>query len=294
MADLRAYVANCLVAGHSVTHYGSTWVRDTIALSIDGKDVVLKQRANVATGSLTQFTGTFCKTTEIVVREVANAEAKKALRLVDRLCWLLSFAGLSRVVCYGHDFPDGSTHGFRRSVGGSAEYFRPTIEIRDGEQVKRFLEQLYPKYKALEATHKLNIAIDYLLQAERPAQPIECRLLFSFVLLENLKDSFARSQSIRYEKGFFRKGPGPRAAKYSFEELLQLMLKEVGMRRGLKQIIRLRNEIIHSGLSQKNHQQNWRMYERTHDLVREYLLRLLGYNGKYLEYSGGANVPVAI
>lgn len=294
MADLRAYVANCLIGGHSITRNGNSWTRDTIEFSCAGKTLVLKQNTGVVTGSVSDFTGRFVETTEIVVREVQPPEVEKTLAVVDRVCWLLSLAGLSRVVRYGHDYPDGSAQGGRRSVVGSATFFRPTIEIRDGALVKAFVEQLYPNYTRLEKSRKLNVVIDYLLQAERSNQPTECRLIFAFVLLENLKDTFARSRSIPYEKGFFRKSAGPRAPKYSFEELLQLMFRAAGMRRGLKRVIRLRNEIVHSGLSQKSHRLNWSMYEKIHDLLREYLLRLLGFRGHYLRYSGGGNVAAAV
>ena len=67
------------------------------------------------------------------------------------------------------------------------------------------------------------------------------------------------------------------------------MLNEVGMKKGLKRIIRLRNEIIHSGLSRKSHRAQFTMYEKIHDIIREYLLRLLKYHGNYLIYSSASN-----
>jgi hypothetical protein len=65
------------------------------------------------------------------------------------------------------------------------------------------------------------------------------------------------------------------------------MLRLVDMRRVLKPVVALRNEIIHSGLSRKSHTRQWRMYERIQDLVREYLFRLLGYHGEFFTYASG-------
>lgn len=287
MATLKVFVANCLIAGHTGTTTGKSWIRDIIEFNCDGRIYRFRQRPEIAKFEIDQFIGRFCESTEVTVENIQDSEIAATLAAVDRICWLLSFASLSRVVRYGHSYPldekNCTTH--KHAVMGISAFFRPTLEIRDGALMKNFVETAYPKFKALESARKLNIVIDYLLQAERTGQPTECKLLFSFVLLENLKDSYARSKKILYAKGYFRKTANPKGAKYSFEELLTIMLKEVRMRKGLKRVISLRNEIIHSGLSRKTHKQQWATYERVHDLIREYVLRLIGYKGKYLIYS---------
>jgi len=53
----------------------------------------------------------------------------------------------------------------------------------------------------------------------------------------------------------------------------------------LRRITNLRNEIIHFGLSRKPYTSLRKNYDFCHDIVREYLLRLLGYKGEYLIYS---------
>lgn len=294
MSDLRAYIANCLIAGHTITINGSSWTRDTVEFNCGGQIFVLKQKVNVITGDFSEFRGRFCETSEILVRDVAPDDVPRALAAIDRICWLLSFAGLSRVLCYGHDYPDGSVCRTRHTVAGVADFFRPTLEIRDATIIKSFVEQTYPTFVRLEKSRKLNVVIDYLLQAERQNQPTECRLIFAFVLLENLKDTYARKIGIPYIKGFFRKGPSAKAQHYNFEELLHLMFREVRMRRGLKRVIKLRNDIIHSGLSHKSHHQRLAMYEKVHDLLREYILRLLGYHGTYLVYSSASNAQAVV
>ena len=64
-----------------------------------------------------------------------------------------------------------------------------------------------------------------------------------------------------------------------------MMMKSAGMHKGLKQIVGLRNEIIHSGLSRKPHSQQWKMYERIQDIIREYLIRVLEYDGNFFTYA---------
>jgi hypothetical protein len=221
-------------------------------------------------------------------------DVPKTLKAIDRICWLLSFACLSRVVCFRHEYPDGSGLGTTHSVFGVADFFRPTFEIRDGSVIRSFIEQTYPTYCKLEKSRKLNVVIDYLLQAERLQQPTECKLILAFVLLENLKDSFARKNGIPYRNGAFRKDNKPKSAKYKFEELLELMFLELRMRRGFKRVVKLRNQIIHSGLTNKSHNQNWSMYEKIHDLLREYILRLLNFKGRYRTYASASNKEILI
>lgn len=197
---------------------------------------------------------------------------------------------------YGHDYLDGSNCGARNAALGTAEYFRPSIEIKDGETIKFFIEQTYPSYVNLEKTRKLNVAFDYLIQAERYNQPTELRLIIAFTILENLKETFAQSKSIPYIKHHFRKRPKPEKGRdiYSFNELLHMMFQDIGMENNLKEIIELRNEIIHSGVSGKPAETQFVMYEKIHDIIREYILRLLNYHGNYLIYSSGSNTTASL
>ncbi|UTY60468.1 hypothetical protein [Massilia sp. erpn] len=289
VADLRAYVANCLVAGQFMTNYNGFLLRDTLKFECEGRVFTLKQSRSVVERKFNEMKGKFCETTEIIVSNVGRNEVQKCLAAIDRICWLLSFAGLSKVMRYEYEYPDGSSLGMQDAVSGTVEFFRPTLDLRDGRLIAEFIQQTYPTYVIHERRRRLNVVIDYLLQAERSNQPTECKLIFAFVLLENLKESFARSKSIPYVKGFFRVSDAPKARAYGFEELLQLMLKDVGMRRGLKRIVKIRNEILHSGLYLKPHSKRWAAYERIHDLLREYVLRLLGYRGNYLTYVSASN-----
>ena len=287
MADLRAFVANFLGAGEGISKYEDNWVRDFLIIECDGFKFLIIQNKDVVTGTLSNLKGSFVASSEILVQDVRKCDVTTVLNIISRICWILSFASLSRVMCYGHEYPDGSGLSKRVSVVGVANYFRPSIDICDGKRTIEFIEKCYSQYKLLEKPRKLNVVIDYLVQAEVAAQPTELKLIIAFVVLENLKDSYIKSVNIPYKSSYFKKVPNPINGddRYSFEDLLHLMLRQVKMKKGLKRIKNLRNEIIHSGVTRKRHSWQWAKYEALHDLLREYILRLLGYRGEYLSYS---------
>jgi len=230
-------------------------------------------------------------TTEIVVRCVSERTFEKAKKSVTDICNLLAFATGSRVSPYGYEFPDGSGNKSFHSVIGTTEYFRPVIEVVNGASVRQYVERLWSKYQSLKKKRNLPVIFDYLVKAELPQQPVELKLLIAFVVFEGLKDTYAKTNRIPYARGFYRKVSSPplpnpaREPRYTFEELLTEMLRVARMRKGLKRITTLRNQIIHSGLSRRPDKSNWRTYERSQDIIREYLLRILEFRGTYFPYS---------
>jgi hypothetical protein len=223
MPNLRAYLANCLIGGHSLSSNGTSCIRDTVEFKCAGRTFILTQKESVITGNTSEFEGRFCETSEILVENVQTSEVNETLEAIDRICWLLSFAGLSSVVRYGHVYPEGGPCQQLRTVMGTTEYFRPTLDIKNGELIKSFIEQTYPNFVNLESSRKINVVIRYLVQAELPNQPTECKLIFAFVLLENLKSTYADSKQILFEDGFFRKKPKPAKGhdRYNLAELLR-------------------------------------------------------------------------
>jgi hypothetical protein len=285
MADLRAHVANCLIHGEMMTDLGKgSVVRDTVTLTCEGRKFIVTQQKEVMENPVSHFAGRFSRTTQILVPNVARSDVSKALATIDRICWLLSFACQSKVVCYGHDYP-AEAPGARKAVVGTTRIFRPVFEIREGAAIRDFIDQTYPAYTRLEQSRMLNVTIDYMLQADQEALPTECRLIFAFVLLENLKHTYAVSQGIPFVNGFFRRGPNPKDKTIPFKEMLTQMFNAAGMTPTLDDIVLLRNDIVHNGVSKLSHHDNWQKYEQIQDLVREYMLRLLGFKGSYVLYS---------
>ena len=52
----------------------------------------------------------------------------------------------------------------------------------------------------------------------------------------------------------------------------------------------LRNEVLHTGVASLTHAQQKLQYDAATDLIREYLLRLLGFRGAFLVSPTGGSV----
>lgn len=286
--ELRAFVANCLMGGDTITGNPEKWIRDLVVFECEGRKFQFRQKPEVINGNLDSLIGRCAETTEVIVPEVSEVDVRDAKLAVERICWLLSFVGTCRVIPFGYEYPNGSGLKSLTSVSGVAEHFRPVLEIRDGKQVKNFVNQVYEKYAVLEGSRNLKVVFDYLAQAEAPGQLLEMKAILSFVALENLKHTFGKEKGIPFIAGYFRKpnrsGKGHGEA-WHFKDLVKQMLIEVGMTYDLTAAYALRNDLIHSGLSSETHDRQRALYEDVHDLIREYLLRLLGYRGNYSPYA---------
>lgn len=292
MPNLRAHLCNCLIGGHKVTQGPDDgWTRDRIEWNLDGFDVCLQQKREIAVGNVTKFNNAWHHTTDVVVNQVGKNDRKKAMETVIDLSILLSFICECRIWPFKWEYPDGSgRYGINTSVG-TAQYFRPVIEIRNGEAVYSFVHNVWNEYKKAKKKRKFKELVHYLALTELPENPIELKLIIAFTIFENLKNTWARTKRIPFAAGYFRNMSHPPKAnikkepKYGFEEMLHSMLKNVKMKKGLKRIVKLRNDLIHSGLSRRPFQSQLKTYEVCKDIIREYLLRLIGYCGEYHPYS---------
>ncbi|RJX32576.1 MAG: hypothetical protein C4531_06345 [Desulfurivibrio sp.] len=282
---LIAQVANFFGQGVDRTNYeDGSWSRNVIPLKlgryrvkITQNDLVMSNRAK-AEG--------FVHTSEIKIERVRSFEEGK--RVMEDLCRLLSLAAISQVRPFSYEYSNRQNS---YSVSGQSMFWRPLLDIQNGEAVQSFVEQVWPRFRKLKRSRKLPEVIEMLTVAELPFQPLEVKLAQVFIILENLKGTFARSNNIPFAKGFFRgisfppKANPAKEKPLGFEQLLKNMLGEVGMKPSLRRVVGLRNEIIHFGLSRKTYESLFKHYETCQDLIREYLLRLLGYHGRYWIYS---------
>jgi hypothetical protein len=204
-AELRASVANCIMGGNSVTRKDDGWIRDLVEFDCGGYRFVFRQKPEVISRDFSKYMGTFYETTEVTVADVAEDKVQAVKEAMERICWLLSFAGTCQVIPFEYEYPNGSGHGHSISASGVVQNFRPAFEMVDGAQLKSFVEQTYENYTRLELSRKLNVVIAYLVQTELQSQPTEVRLILVFVALENLKATFAKTRTppIPYLKGFF-------------------------------------------------------------------------------------------
>jgi hypothetical protein len=292
MSDYCAFLANCLAKGDEISKKADGgWIRDTIQWELDGYRIILKQREEVILGGVSDFKKKWVDTSRLIIKNVPENKVKKAQGIVENVAALLSFAGLSQIRVFGHEYPMGSGKRSFISTIGNCAYFRPTIDILNGSTLKTFIATCWDGFKRNKKIRKLPLVFEYLATAEATICPLELKLVTLFIVLESLKDTYAKEQGIPYVKGFYRKISTPPKAnpanepKYKFEELLLLMLNEKGIKKGLKCIISLRNDLIHSGLTRKPFRSLWKTYCNAQDTIRLYLLKILGYSGTYRSYS---------
>lgn len=281
----KARVANYLGVGNARTDYGKGgWSWNVLECQLGRYHVRIIQDRDIV-AHRTKRTG-LLHTSNFEIDGVQEFSQGKTV--ANDLCRLLSFAAMSQVVPFEYCF-EGITR--RISVSAESMCFRPVLDIRDGKLIASYLGQVWACYRRRKRQRKLAEVIEMLTIAELPSQPLEVRLAQIFIILENLKSTYARASGIPFVKGYFREisvPPKANAAKekaLGFEELLQRMLLEVGLRPRLTRVRQLRNEIVHFGLSRKPYKSLRHHYDNCQDIIREYLLRYLKYRGRYLMYS---------
>ena len=282
-----AKVANYFGHGNERTDFpNGSWSWNVLSVNVSKYCIRIIQRPNVIANK-TKAEG-MIYTSDIEVFGVNRY--REGERIVNDLCRILSLASFSQVVPFNYNY-DGC--GRTINISAEAMFFRPLINIKDGKKTQQYIEKVWVKYRKKKNSRKLAEVIEMLTIAELPVQPLEVKLAQIFVVLENLKSTYAKSQKIPFHSGFYRKISSPpkelkKEPRYSFNELLTKMFFDVGMKPSLKKILNLRNEIIHFGLSRKPYRSLRKDYDFCHDIVREYLLRFLGYEGNYLLYSHAA------
>ena len=285
MSDYRALIANCLMLGERFGIVGGKKYLNLINLSLDKFDVELEENPDIVSSNFGDFKGIALHTTNLHIKNLTSTQFEDVELVATEVAELMSLATCSSVQKCGYNF-EGK--GSLEPVIGQVQYFRPSIDTHRGALVRSFLEKTWPAYHQVRNDRKLNVAFQYYVLSQQNELPMELLLVISFVLLENLKHNFALYQGYPYLKGYFRlKGattskPGQ---KKTFEELLEEMFQQVGMTPTLASIIQLRNELIHSGISTLDTSTQTAIYDKCQDIIREYLLKFLGYTGQYYPYS---------
>ena len=266
MSNLRAYVLNSKVQGESFSEEVDGKVaRDTSVFTCEGQRFVLQTKPQ--------------QRAEILVENVGPQQVTATMEAIERICWLLAFATQSQVACYGHNYPDCTPHKLLNSIHRPGQEADHVINPADGAAIRKFVDQTYPQFKALESARSLKVVIDYMLQAARPGLPMECKLVFLSVLLENLKHTYGTHLQYAIKGGKFV-DPVTKA-RLGFQDMMNLMFSAVGMAPGLQPLVDLRNEVLHTGVASLTHAQQKLQYDAATDLIREYLLRLLGFKGNF-------------
>lgn len=284
-ADLKAFLLNCFIGGEvEASQPEGSRIRNKIESSFGGRDITIIQRPEIMAAKASELRGQAIKTTTVIVPNVQVDEREKVLNLLCDLSWLLSFATGSNVALCGWEQQGSRPSGEHWAVVARGGYFRPPFDIHDGAAIRTYLECVQREYFRLKETRQLQKAIHLLVLAETSTLPQELQLATMFILLENLKSTFAAQQGYPFKNGNYMKAAKER---WSFVDLLSEMFDKIGMSSSdLNAIKNLRNEIVHSGISQTSYEHQEEIYESCQNLVREYFLRLLSYTGSFRLFSG--------
>jgi hypothetical protein len=280
-----AQVANYFGHGNTRTDYeDGGWSWNVLSCRLARYRVRIIQNRDILSHRLKP--GGFVPTSQIEIDGVKRFSEGETV--VNDICRLLAFAAMSQVVPFEYRM-GGKKRGI--SITGRSWWYRPVIDIKNGDLTAAYLEKIWNTYRIEKHRRKLGEVIEMLTIAELPSQPLEIQLAQIFIIMENLKSTYARARGYPFVDGFFRKisrppklNPG-KEPTLGFERLLKEMLSGVGMKPRLRRVVQLRNEIIHFGLSRRPLGSLRKHYETCQDIVREYLLRFLGYDGEYLIYN---------
>ncbi len=265
---LKCYISNCVLYDKN------------ISLEIEEYNISLIQLDEINFSDKVKYKAKNIESSYFIVENVNKQDIDKVMEIIFNLCSLLSFATQSAVrflrseIEYIIQYENYSI--------GLYNYSVPPIELMDNS-VKFFLESIYKKYKELKKQRKLNVAIEYLVSLETIKMPCELKLATIFILLENLKTTYAECCGYYFDKYWYR--DKSKKEKINFKPMLNDMFETVLIKKNLKKIVDLRNEIIHSGLSQLSYEKQYIIYEECQDLIQLYILKLLNYEGYYFPYS---------
>lgn len=281
--DVICYLSNLPLSGITVTDKpDGSWVRNNIPLSAFGYSMLITQNMDVLKSKQSELHGQFIQTSQVLINDVKSSSDME--EKINMLAEMLSFATNSQVGFIGWECIKGETKdrfsGRRWTISGCYSAFRPPFCLVSSTEVVHFIESCWQAFSKLRRPRKLNVAIDLFTIPDAKQLPLELKLATTFILLENLKASYADGV-YSFKSGFYRDSDGK---SVGYARLVKQMFEQVGMPEA-DTWVNLRNEIIHSGLCTLGPEDIHKQYSLCRDAITEYLLRLLGYQGKFFLYS---------
>jgi len=281
MPRYRAFIGNLLFLGEQMSPTASGSRRNRTVFKLDRYTMQVMRTDGTQTIPPHKLIGSICHTHDLSIDDIDIAEHGRVREMVVRLCELLAFLTGSQVAFMGDEFR-GAT--FAPGSEEVALSYHPLLIAP--RAIREAVEQVFRRFRSLRKRRRLNEVLHLLRLPGRHGTPWEVKLLLVFVALESLKSSYAKSVGYRFSAPAWRKIVHPGVAlssqpKVGFEKLLREMLKRVKMRNGLRQVVALRNHIVHNGVSSMRQRTQEKIYANAQDLLREYVLRLIGYRGEF-------------
>lgn len=306
MQKLEVFLVNLFMMGETCS---TSKLLDTTVIQCDGfifefkqHDIKLKQN---------DFLNKTIITTTVTIQNIIDAQVLQVLEIIDDLCWLLSFAQQSPVRRHGHKI--GSTGQWSNCSGILINPLSSIIEMRSDE-IRKFIEQVYPTFKELKLPRQLTVVFEYLCAANRSSLALEISLISHYVAIENLKNTFALNNQYEYSGQYFThkdfphlENPPPasdienywqpkgKRKKYVHKIFGQVSLTEITKRmfeatnfnrEEITPFLTKRHTMIHEGILLPFGDPNYMEQaiedrRNVSDLLRKYLLTLLNYKGSY-------------
>lgn len=282
-------------------------IRDTTIFNYESYSFIFKQHdINLKQSN---YINQNIVTTTITVENILQNEVGNILEIIDDICWLLSLAQQSCITRSGYQY--NSNGHFTDCSTVVINPLTPIIEMH-GYEILNFVNQTYENLKKLKSIRVLPSIIGYLCEANKHPLVLEAKLILHYIIIENLKHTFAKEQGYKEKDGkfFHPNHPNlnylcPNKIEYCFDEntgqwvhkkygkcgsseMTRRMFEHIGINRNtIKDILTKRNRIIHEGLLLPFGDENYSTQARkdlnnVNDLLRKYLLTILGYKGKYI------------
>lgn len=253
------------------------------------------------------------RTTQVTIENINSSQFEQIFEIIDDICWLLSFAQQSPVRCetYDNNSAQPRPHSKVKTMCANNN-----IIPDDGLAIRKFIKQTYPTFKKLKSSRQLTVVFNYLCEANHPNVALEVSLILHYIIIENLKHTFAKANGFEQKKNNKYFHPAyPDLKKEQIEsscieeyqicdtkknlyrhkkfgecgstEMIKRTFKEVGIAdKTIKTIIERRNTIIHEGLLFQFGDKTYSKLAKQHlnevsSFLREYILKILGYKGDY-------------
>jgi hypothetical protein len=279
MAELVGHLANCIIEGDSYSDVDGVKIKNKIVFQLKSKTFEIIQSPELFDNrkSLAEYQGKFIRSTRVVVNDVEEKDISYYSDVISKLASLLSFITTSQVVYTAYEYPAGKIRQVL-AVLGRTDIMHHVLELHRGDEIREFIVNTWENFENNYDIRKLPLIFDYISQAFS-VNTVETKLVFSYVTLESLKYTFAKEKGYTFSKGSFQ---DHNKKRLSFNKLIEMMLSELGIVFNVNEITELRNDIIHSGYTEKTFDHNFKIFIYCQHIIREYLIKLLGYRGYYI------------
>ena len=249
--DVTCYLANLAIYGIDCTYYKTS-------LDLSGYEMELTIPRNKIKDGVA----------EIYIKNVPEENIERLKSIIYCLADLFSFSTTAQVrfcrIKYGNT---------EMSMGKSGVPARSKI-FDTPSCIKEFVEKCWDTYIQLRERRELKVVIEMLVSIDLVNLPIESKLSIIFILLENLKYTYAK------DKGY----SNTKKKKLEFKGILKEMFEEYGIKDDLSDVVKLRNDIIHQGLSEIPFEEQKNILLFCRELIIEYFIRLVGCAGMFSSF----------